>query len=154
MAWKYDSRSSFITSLHWDIWIWVNHLIFLVSLSVDVWAKKPYTFYKYENHAFRLCKIFVVSLSHVQLFCDSMDCSPPGSTVHGISQARILEKFTISFSRGSSRLRDQTHISCLTGRFFTTELPGKSDILLVLSIFINKVFDVYSVCVSVIVLPF
>ena len=36
------------------------------------------------------------------LFCDSMDCSPPGSSVHGISQVRILEWVAISFSRGSS----------------------------------------------------
>ena len=54
-----------------------------------------------------------------------MDCSPPGSSVHGISQARILEWVAISFSRGSSRPRDQTHIFCITGGFFTTEPPGK-----------------------------
>ena len=56
---------------------------------------------------------------------DPMDCRPPGSSVHGISQARILEWVAISSSRGSSRPRDQTHVSCLAGRFFTTELPGK-----------------------------
>ena len=43
--------------------------------------------------------------------CDPMDCSLPGSSVHGISQARILEWFAISYSRGSSKLRDQTHVS-------------------------------------------
>ena len=48
-----------------------------------------------------------------------------GSSVHGISQARILEWVTISSSRGSSWSRDQTHISCLAGGFFTTEPPGK-----------------------------
>ena len=42
-----------------------------------------------------------------------MDCSPPGSSVHGISQARILEWVATSFSRGSSWLRDQTHIPCI-----------------------------------------
>ena len=55
--------------------------------------------------------------SSVQL-CDLTDCSPPGSSVHGILQARILEWVAISFSRGSSRPRDQTHasyVSC-TGR--------------------------------------
>ena len=45
--------------------------------------------------------------------CDPMDCSPPGSSVHGISQARILEWVAISFSRGSSQSRDRTHISCI-----------------------------------------
>ena len=41
-----------------------------------------------------------------------MDCSPPGCSVHGISQARLLEWVAISFSRGSSGPRDQTHVSC------------------------------------------
>ena len=53
--------------------------------------------------------------------CDCMDCSPPGSSVHGILQARILEWVAISFSRGSSRSRDWTWVSCLAGGFFTTE---------------------------------
>ena len=42
-----------------------------------------------------------------------MDCSPQGSSIHGIFQARILEWVGISFSRGSPQPRDQTHISCL-----------------------------------------
>ena len=54
-----------------------------------------------------------------------MDWSRPGSSVHGISQARILEWVAISFSGGSSPPRDQIHVSCLAGKFFTTELPGK-----------------------------
>ena len=55
--------------------------------------------------------------------CNPMDCSPPGSCVHGILQVRILEWAAISFFRGSSRPRDQTHISHIsfTGRqVFTT----------------------------------
>ena len=43
-----------------------------------------------------------------------MDCSPPISSVHGISQARILEWVAISFSRGSSQSRDQTRIFCIS----------------------------------------
>ena len=54
-----------------------------------------------------------------------MDCLP-GSSVHGISQAVILEWIAISFSRGSSRARDWACISCTAGRFFTTEPPGKT----------------------------
>ena len=46
--------------------------------------------------------------------CDPTDCSPPGSSVHGILQARILEWVAISFSRGSSRPRDWTCVSCLS----------------------------------------
>jgi len=51
--------------------------------------------------------------------CDPMDCSPPGPSVHEIFQARILEWVAISFSRGSSQLRDRTWVSCTAGRFLT-----------------------------------
>ena len=51
--------------------------------------------------------------------CDPMDCRPPGSSVHGILQARILEWADISFSRGSSQARDQTQLSCTADRLFT-----------------------------------
>ena len=60
------------------------------------------------------------------ILCNPMGCSPPGSTVHGVSQARIPEWVTITFSRGSSQPRDRTPISCLVGGFFTSEPPGKS----------------------------
>ena len=47
-----------------------------------------------------------VSLSFVYETCDSMDCSPSGSSIHGLLQARILEWVTVSFSRGPSQPRD------------------------------------------------
>ena len=49
--------------------------------------------------------------------CDSMDCSLPGSSVHGILQARILEWVAILFSKVSSQPRDQTWVSCMADRF-------------------------------------
>ena len=52
--------------------------------------------------------------------CDSMDRSLPVSSVHGISQARILEWVAISFSRGSSQPRGQICVSCIIGRLFNT----------------------------------
>ena len=54
-----------------------------------------------------------------------MDCSLPGSSFHGISQARILEWVAIFFSRGYSWPRNWTYISCIEGRFFTAEPTGK-----------------------------
>ena len=60
--------------------------------------------------------------------CDPMDCSPPGSSVHGISQARILEWVAILFCRGSShsRIEPMSLVSpALEGGFFTTVPPGK-----------------------------
>ena len=63
----------------------------------------------------------VYLLNHARLFA-TLGCSPPGSSVHGISQARILEWVAISSSRGTSQPRDQTASlasPALTGRFFT-----------------------------------
>ena len=52
------------------------------------------------------------SVSHLcPTLCDPMDCSLPGSSVHGISQARILQWVAIFFSRGSSQPRDHTWVS-------------------------------------------
>ena len=59
---------------------------------------------------------------------DTLDCSPPGSSVHGILPARMFKWVAISSSRGSSRPRDRTRvscISCLAGGFFTPEPPVK-----------------------------
>ena len=53
------------------------------------------------------CAVRAQPLSHVQL-CDPTDCGPPGSSVHRILQARIPQWVAISFSRGASRLRNQT----------------------------------------------
>ena len=53
-----------------------------------------------------------------------MDYSPPASSVHEISQAKILEWVAISFSWGSSQPRDRTHISFIASGFFTSEPPG------------------------------
>ena len=61
-----------------------------------------------------LCFSFICSVTKSCLtLCNPMDYSPPGSTVHGISQARILEWVAILFSRGSFQIRDQTHVSCI-----------------------------------------
>ena len=63
------------------------------------------------NHKGNCCCSAV--LSHVQL-CNPIYCSPPGSSVHEIFQAAILEWAVISFSRGSSLPKDQNHISCVS----------------------------------------
>ena len=56
--------------------------------------------------------------------CNPMDCSPPGSSVHGILQARTLEWVAMPSSRGSSQPRDGTCVSNTAARFFTTAPPG------------------------------
>ena len=61
------------------------------------------------------CLSYLCSVAQPCLtLCDPMDCSPPGSSVHGSSQARILEWVTISFSRGFFWPRDQTWVSCIS----------------------------------------
>ena len=64
-----------------------------------------------------------VNVQSCPALCNPMNYSPAGSSVHGISQARIQEWVAVSFSRGTSQSRDQTQVSCvsaLAGRFFTT----------------------------------
>ena len=76
-----------------------------------------------------LCMWRLVTQSYPTLW-DSMDCSLPASSVHGISQTKILQWAAISFSRGSSRPRDQTRVSCI-GRWVlycwaTREAPRRA----------------------------
>ena len=72
------------------------------------------------------CGLFCLfwSLSHVQLFYNPMDCSPPGSSTHGILQAKILKWVAMPSFRGSFWPRDLMS-PALAGRFFTTEPRGK-----------------------------
>ena len=65
------------------------------------------------------------------ILCDTMDCSLPDSSVHGILHTRILEWVAMPSSRGSSQPRDRTLVSysfCTVGEFFTAETPGKPGI--------------------------
>ena len=73
-----------------------------------------------------------VSVSHSVLssLCDPMDSSPPGSSVHVILQARILELVAISFSRGFAIPRDQTWVSCVAGNSLPSEPPGMEEVIL------------------------
>ena len=64
-------------------------------------------------------------LSCFLTLCSSMDYSPPGSSVHGILQGRILERVAISFYRESSWSRDWTQVSCIAGRVFNIWATGK-----------------------------
>ena len=99
------------------------------TLSLDSWApfhgdsaapcwasscnkhkQPPYSAYSAGTHDAILCLVAQLCLT----LCDPMDCSPPGSSVHGILQARILEWIAMPSSRGPSRARDWTRISCVS----------------------------------------
>ena len=77
-----------------------------------------------------LLPISVLSPHSCLTLCDRMDSNPPGSSVHGILQARILEWVAFPFSRGSSPPRDRTQVSRIVGGFFiswaTREAPTPS----------------------------
>ena len=79
---------------------------------------------------YHVCMHIMQSLQSCLTHCDPMDCSSPGSSVHGILQARILEWVAMPFSRGSSQPRGLTHLSwilCIAGRFSPAE-PYHEDI--------------------------
>ena len=75
----------------------------------------------HTNMLLALTEVLYVSVTQsCPTFCNPMDCSPQGSSIHGILQARILEWVAIPFSRGPFQPRDQTWVSCIAGRFITT----------------------------------
>ena len=76
-------------------------------------------------HIFEGAKVKVLIAQLCPTFCDPVDCSPPGSSVRGILQARILEWVAIPFFRGSPWPGDWTQVFCTACRFFYPELPGK-----------------------------
>ena len=65
------------------------------------------------------------SLQWCPTLCDPVDCGPPGSSIHGILQSRILEWVTMPFSRGSSQPRNQNQVSCTAAGSLLSEPPGK-----------------------------
>ena len=121
---------------NWHCWYRSHsyiHIFYVVCLLIDVQSeqRKHILFSTYQSiqnssHS----KLLKFTIIHYHSFCvpsvtqscatlcDSMDCSLPGSSVHGILQTRILEWVATSSSEGSSSFRDQTHISCVscTGR--------------------------------------
>ena len=74
---------------------------------------------KIRFNSFQITIAVVLVTQSCPALCDLMDCSPLGSSAHGISQARILEWVASSFSRESSQPEDETQVSHIAGRFFT-----------------------------------
>ena len=100
----------------WAISPWVPGEITLQTVVTPCWPqlRAPTNSSKsvQKNFIRPLTQTCTQSLSCVQHFCEPMGFSLPGSSVHGILQARILQWVAISSSRGSSQLRDWTYISC------------------------------------------
>ena len=115
-------------------------LFFFSSKSQGLDCPSLHVFYCCSRRSYRneLTSVSVCSVAHSHpIVCDLMDCSPPSSFVHGILQARILESVATSSSRGCSRPRDRicvSCISCIAGKFFTTEPLGKPQHLLLVGL--------------------
>ena len=90
-----------------------------VSHSLNIWK----LFYQQQISEASLPRLSEKNLKSLTqscpTLCNPVDCSPPGSSVHGILQARILEWVAIWFSKGSSWAKDWTWVSCVAGGFFT-----------------------------------
>ena len=97
------ATSCFIWSSHTDF-----HLILKCASSFLPWKS-----FRYEMTLKQNCCCCLVAKVMSRSFCDPMDYSLPGSSVHEISQTRILEWVAISFCRGSSWPRDWTVVSCI-----------------------------------------
>ena len=99
------------TSLFWDkLWMFfprrnVSNFPLFTSTLLYIWCESES---KSESEVTQSCPTL----------CDPTDCSLPGSSVHGIFQARVLEWGAISFSRGSLHPRDWTRVSLIVGSCF------------------------------------
>ena len=108
---------------------WISSFLeLLVAITILYWSTLEHllsqlTVYV-RAHLWNMC-MHTTLLQSCPTLCKSMDCSLPGSSAHGILQARILKWVTMPSSRESSQLSDQTCGSCIAGGFFTPEPPGK-----------------------------
>ena len=126
-------RRNYSSGLHFFIWCavvlhswwstsWESVTVTYINISVNVLTVT------WSLEGWLMTKVILMYMKWSEMkaaqscatLCNSMDCSLPGSSVHGILQARILEWVAIPFSRESSKPRDQTQVSCTAGSFFTS----------------------------------
>ena len=104
------------------VWVWFCRRIFTINFLPCVCAQ---------------------SLQSCPTLHDVLHCSPPGSSVHGILQARILEWVAITNSRGSSKPRDWTWVSCIAGGFITNWATREDFVSQVNSIYNSRLLRKY-----------
>ena len=140
------SRTKILSSLNF---LALSKVTFIsLSLFLYMYIKYIYTYIFISIYLSIYIYIYIYTW-HPQscpTLCHPMDCSLPGSSVHGISQARILECVAISSSRDRTWPRDWTHIyciSCIAGGFFTLEPAGKLKYYTSLSIYLYNIISLY-----------
>ena len=115
MSTESDSRSQWLMDFCSLDWFWESSLgRWRKFFSLHLQSRKVRALS--ESRGAYVC----VHAQSCLILCDHMGCSPPGSSVHGIFQARIQQKVAISSSRGSPQPRDWTHVSCI---FYIHRIP-------------------------------
>ena len=92
---------------------WKNVFCWGSWLSPEILGREEIPWFLLVRRCFSLSEKWVLVTQSCPTLYDPMDCSPPGSSVHGTLQARILEWVSMLFSRASSPSRDITHVSCI-----------------------------------------
>ena len=119
------------------------HFMFYLNTVALYWCVSFCYIAKWISHVYTYACMQAESLQSCLTLCNRMDCSPPGSSVHGILQARILEWIAMPFSRGSSWPRGWTCVSCLLhwqGGSLPLAPPGKPMHTYIPSFWINLLF--------------
>ena len=116
--------TTFFALIHLSIYAWIVSTFYLLW-TILLWIKK-------WSEVTQSCPTL----------CDPVDCSPPGSSIHGILQARILEWVAISFFRRSSWPKDQTQISHIAGRHFNLWATREACVQIPLSIILGLYLEV------------
>ena len=128
LIWSLVIPLSLLTDEEWDLYT-LNELAEELPLANCRGSSKnqPFRCGSFPKFHRSWC-VYVPSLQSCLTLCDPVDCSLPGSSVHEILQARILEWVAMPSSRGSSQPRGRTHFSCgswTAGRFLTAGPSGK-----------------------------
>ena len=103
-------------SLSWEVSLFIYYFLLKYNCFTVLFSVSRHCTTKWISYY--VCACGLGRFSRVRL-CNFMDGSPPGSSVHGILQARILEWAAMPSCRGSSQTTDGTWVSCTAGRFFT-----------------------------------
>ena len=126
-----EKISSICHGLQWFLSQWFNPKLRNSFWNFPSLLPRKQIFISPNPMSFPQFNFFLVcskSLSRVQLFCDPMDCSPPGFSVYRISQGRILEWIADFFSRGSSWSRDWTQVSCIGRQILYHWVTGEAGV--------------------------
>ena len=114
-----------LVSCYFSVWLWTCCLT-MMSIVLFIYGPRMvrHTSQMVRRTEMKICVVCLVDQSCL-ILCKPMDCSPPGSSVHGILQARMLEWVAIPFSRGSSWHRGQTCVSCISRQILYHWANGK-----------------------------